>query len=130
MNSSIKPGQTAFDSVADAYLNELMDMPDADVLDGLKPGVAKVRGLAMLEVAKKAAGKMRLQAAREAMRANAANSSRPSEAISVADARKFLQVAANDARFTIAARELSELTDQDLLNLYWQVKGLQDDVGE
>lgn len=130
MNSLIKPSQTPFDSVADTYLNELMDMPDADVLDGLKPGAAKARGLALLEVAKKAAGKMRLQAARDAMKANAADSSRPSEAISVADARKFLQVAANDARFTIAARELSELTDQDLLNLYWQVKGLQDDVGE
>lgn len=130
MNSSIKSGQTSFDNVAEAYLHELMDMPDAEVLDGLQSGVAKAHGLAMLDAAKKEAGKLRLQAARRAMQSDRADSSTPSEKISVIDAQRFLQSVANDSRYTIAARELSELTEEDLLRLYWQVKGLQNESGE
>ena len=38
--------------------------------------------------------------------------------VSVAEARAFITAAANDARFTLAARELDEMSDEDIPRLY------------
>ena len=45
--------------------------------------------------------------------------------VSVADARAFLRIAANDSRYTLAARELGEMSDEDVIRLYQQLLQLQ-----
>jgi len=45
--------------------------------------------------------------------------------ISVQDARAFLHKASNDPRFTLAARGLDEMSDEDALRLYRQIKRLE-----
>jgi hypothetical protein len=115
-----------FDNFIDALTDELIAMPDEQVLEGADATAVKARGLAMLEAAKAEAGRRRMTAAK-AGAADVRAQSRPTaaQAVTVAEARQYIQRAANDARYTLAARSLGEMSDEDVLRLYAQIKELE-----
>lgn len=119
--------QDEFDALLDSYLAELMAMSDEEVLDGQDPEAAKADGLGVLEAAKAEAGKRRLLAAKRklAIKKSAESQSAVTPTVSANEARAFLRKASNDSRFTLAARGLDEMSDEDALRLYEQVRRLE-----
>lgn len=115
-----------FDTLIDSYIEELIAMSDADVLDGADALTSQKEGLTLLDRAKAEAGRRRLTAARAKQ---AAQGSRREEAdveqVTAQEARAFLQQAANDGDYTLAARDLNDLSDHEALYLYQQFKSLQ-----
>jgi len=124
--TSMTEKQDEFDALLDSYLAELMAMSDAEVLDGEDPAALKAQGLQMLETAKTECGRRRLLAAK----AQLANRKRESNkvaapAVSSQEARAFLRKVSNDPRFTLAARGLDEMSDEDAIRLYDQIWRLE-----
>jgi hypothetical protein len=103
----------------DALLAELMSMTDQQVLDGEDPAAVQAKGLAMLSSAKQEAAKRRLTAAKAGLamaRANAGSGN--DKPVTGAQAKAFLREAANSSEFTLAARQLDELSDEAALLIY------------
>ena len=118
--------QDEFDALLDSYLAELMAMSDDEVLDSDDPATLKAQGQEILNAAKAECGRRRLMAAREKLASRKPTSGTVLEMpISVQDARAFLHNASNDPRFTLAARGLDEMSDEDALRLYRQIKRLE-----
>ena len=122
-----------FDVLLDSYLGELTEMSDDAVLDGDDPAVVKAQGLQLLDVAKTEAGRQRLQAAKRRLANQKSEVSRkPTLAVSLAEAKAYIRDATNDPRFTMAARGLDEMSDDDIFRLYQQALRLKegkDDTG-
>lgn len=118
MTAPQKP-QDDLDVLLDALLAELMGMSDEQVLDGENSAVVQARGLALLSAANQEAAKRRLAGAKAGL-AMARADARTSGAgpVSAAQAKAFLREAANAGRYTMAARQLDELSDQAALALY------------
>jgi len=126
MNTRSKPDP--FDKLLDTYLEELMSLSDAEVLDGADPAIAQKEGLAMLEKAKAESGRRRLAAARDRLEKKKFElPGTVGPTISAQEARAFLLKAANDRRYTLAARGLNEMSDEDALHLYDQIKRIEAD---
>ena len=103
----------------DSLLAELMQMTDAQVLDGADPATVQAEGLALLSAAKQEVGRRRLTAARaEVALAHAAPPAEDASSVSAADAKAFLRAAANSGHYTLAARELDEMSDDDAIRIY------------
>lgn len=118
MTEQHKP-QDELHVLLDALLAELMGMSDEQVLDGEVPAVVQARGLALLSAAKQAAAKRRLVGAKAGLAMARADTRAASDKpVSVAQAKAFLREAANAGRYTMAARQLDELSDQAALALY------------
>lgn len=118
-----------FDTYLDTLVDELIEMTDEQVLDGLNPAAVQAEGLRLLNAAKADAGRSRLAAAKTGY---AASKKRPALAeaeVSVVEARKFLAAAQNDEKFTLAARNLGELSEKEVLDLYRKLKSLQSETG-
>ncbi len=118
MTNPQKP-EDGLEVLLDSLLAELMEMTDAQVLDGVDPATVQARGLALLSAAKQEAGRRRLAAARAEVAL--AHADRPSEitsSINAADARAFLREAANSGHFSLAARGLDEMSDDDAIRIY------------
>jgi len=128
MNTSA-PKPDAFDKLLDAFVEELQAMSDEQALDGADPAAMEQEGKALLQRAQDAAGRRRLAGAREKLAQQKDSSTREStvSAVSAQEARRFLEQAANDSRFTIAARELKELSDEEVLRRYAKLKRLESD---
>ena len=125
MNMTTKK-PTPSDQFLDALTDELIAMPDEQVLDGADTKAIQAAGLERLKNAKTEAGRRRLAAARA--RAAAARSQTVSGfvvQVPAEDARRYLANAANDTRYTLAARNLNEMSDEDILRLYAQLKRLE-----
>jgi len=107
----------------DGYLADLMDMSAEDVLAGEDPKAVKASGLKMLDAAKAEAGRRKLAIARAQMAARASSTgTTDTGSVSAAEARAFLRAAANDPLFTLAARKLEELTDEEAIRMYLQLQ--------
>lgn len=118
MTAPQKP-QDDLSVLLDALLAELMGMSDEQVLDGESPAAVQARGLALLSAAKQEAAKRRLAAAKAGLAgARALARASSTGAVSAAEAKAFLREAANTGRYTLAARQLDELSDQAALALY------------
>jgi hypothetical protein len=117
----------AFDKLLDTYVEELKAMSDEQALDGGDPVSMEREGQAMLQRSREAAGQRRLAAAREKLQQQKTSPTGRSAApaVTAQEARRFLEQAANDRRFTIAARELKELSDDEVLRRYAQLKKLE-----
>jgi len=116
-------------NLVDVYLAELMEMTDEDLLYGDSAQHSKASGIALLDSAKAEAGRRRLSKARDrSAMSSVTDLSLPN--VSVADARAFLRLAANDSRYTLAAREMGEMSDDDVIRLYQQLKQLQLGIGD
>lgn len=116
-----------FDMLLESCLVELMSMSDTDVLDGADPAVTQAAGLRMLDAANAEAGRRRLATAKaELVRQKGAKPSTTVPSVTPEEARAFLRKASNDSRFTLAARGLDEMSDEDALRLYQKAKQVQD----
>jgi hypothetical protein len=118
MTAPQKP-QDELEVLLDALLVELMEMSSEQVLDGETPATAQAKGLAMLSAAKQEAARRRLAGAKAGLavaRADARASANSS--VTAAQAKAFLREAANTGKYTMAARQLEELSDQAALALY------------
>lgn len=103
----------------DAILVELKGMSDEQVLDGESPAAVQGRGLARLSAAKQEAAKRRLAGAKAGLAVTRAGPRTSSAGpVSAAEAKAFLREAANTGRYTMAARQLNDLSDQAALALY------------
>lgn len=125
-----KPDATPFQMFTDALTDELIAMPDAEVLDGLDPDAVQANGLRLLADAKAKVGKQRLIAAREAIKAKSEVAAKPVISATVSEARAYLLAASNDPQFTLAAREINELSDEDVLRLFSQAMQLASLTGK
>ena len=115
-----------FDVLLDIYVKELRSKSDTEALEGADPALVKKEGLAMLATAKAKAGKRRLNSARTHL-SNIDNTETHPEVslVSPQEVRAFLRKAANDTRYTLAARGLDEMSEADALQLYQQLKRLE-----
>jgi len=124
-----KPMKSAdeFQTFLDSFVAELIAMPDDQILDAKNPEEVRARGLRLLEAAKKEAGRRRMAAAKAQLQARKGQpAAQDSEKLDIAQARQFLMQAQNDPRFTLAARKLGELSDEEIIRLYRQVKSLHE----
>lgn len=126
------PKPDAFDKLLDTYVEELKAMSDEKALGGADPIAIAREGQAMLQRSREAAGQRRLVAAREklAQQKTSPTGGSAAPAVTVHDARRFLEQAANDRRFTMAARELKELSDDEVLRRYAQLKRLENEQSD
>lgn len=123
------PKDDPFDTLLDTYVEELIAMSDEQALDGADPTAMSKEGTDFLQRAREEAGRRRLAAARakvvQQMATPVARDAVP--AVTAQEARDFLAQAANDRRYTMAARELKDLSDEEALRLYAQMKKLEAD---
>ncbi|HTE39913.1 MAG TPA: hypothetical protein VK629_03735 [Steroidobacteraceae bacterium] len=106
----------------DGLVEELRTMSDTDALEGENPEDLVKLGERLLKSAREEAGKLRMADAKRRLAIVANN--KPSASLpSVADARKYLQSLPN---LTLAARNLSELSEADVLDLFSQAKTLEE----
>ena len=118
MTAQQKP-QDELGVLLDALLAELMEMSDEQVLDGEGPAAVQARGLALLSSAKQTAARRRLAGAKAGLAmARADTGAAGDKPVSAAQAKAFLREAANAGQYTMAARQLDELSDQAALALY------------
>ncbi len=118
-----------FNNFVDALTQELINMPDEQVLEGKDVAELQADAQTLLKTARAEAGRRRLAAARSgiaALRNKPAATGSPVLDVSAADARRFIAQAQNDTRYTLAARKLGEMSDEEVLRLYAQMKRLED----
>ena len=115
----------SYDAFLDIYLQELAEAPDSEILDGVDPDAEKALGSKLLKAASEEAGGRRLARARVALSKEPRSEFTQELGVSADEARRFIQTAMNDSRMTLAARKLEELSDEDVLRMYSQIKELQ-----
>jgi len=106
-------------------LEELLEMTDKDVLDGDDPGTLSSENMSLLAKAKVEVGRQRMESAKAGVAMAKVISSSNAEIVDINLARAYLQNASNDSRFTLAARSLSDMSEEDILRLYHQAKLLE-----
>lgn len=109
-------------------LDELISMPDEQLLADVDPAAAQAEGMRLLQAAKAQAGRARLAAAKAGLAALSTRPSVSSVVVSIEEARRFIAHATNDGRYTLAARSLGEMPDDEVLRLYRNLKTLEQDV--
>lgn len=127
MNTDVKkPDQ--FGVFLDTYLQELIATPDDEVLEELDPAAVKAEAISMLDAARAEAGRRRLAVAKKGF--TDTRLAGQSVSVSAIEARAFLRQAANDSRYTLAARELNEISDAEAIRLYEQLKRLENESND
>ena len=128
MTANSKPDP--MEVLMDAYLAELLEISDEQVLEGKDSAAVQAIGVQLLNKAKAEAGRRRLAAAR--LKLQAQKDARtagpvPTVQITADEARAALRraAAANDGRFTLAARQLDEMADADVIRAYLQLEQLE-----
>jgi hypothetical protein len=111
-------------------LEELMAVPDEQLLEGTEIQQLRNRRTAIVNAAKKTAGGRRMAAAKAQVSAHRA---RPAvelqEAVDAAVARRYIAQVANDPRYTLAARNLSQVSDDEAIALYRRIKDMEKAAG-
>ena len=122
------PKRTAveeLDSLVDAYLKDLVEAPDEVFEDDIGHAVAESSTFRELVAAATVeAGKRRLLRARRELE-NSVRAVESDQRVDLADARRYLAEAANDNRITLAARELNEVPDDEIIRIYLQLQQLE-----
>jgi hypothetical protein len=117
------------DRIFEVFFQELHEMPDKEVLAGEEPKVVSDRARALLERASVEAGRRRLVAARAEYAASRKAAPRgPQPQVTVVQARAHIAKIASSREgvYTLAARKLDEMSDEDLLRLYRQIIELEE----
>lgn len=113
------------DALIDAYLEDLQEVPESELLaDPKQVEMQRATFDKLLKSATLAAGKRRLAHARFELAAKSRDT-KLLETIDLAEARRYIAEAANDARITLAARDLAEMPDEDVERIYRQLKELE-----
>lgn len=111
------------DQLLDAWFEELQQMPGHEVLARELPVDVRARADARLSRAMQEAGRRRLVAAR----ANAAlDRARSPIAVSIEEARAYIARIIQNTNYTLAARQLEEMPEEEILRLYEQLRELED----
>lgn len=113
-----------FDNFIDAFVDELIATPDDHVLDGRDSTAVQAKGLDLLRAAKQSVSKSRLAAAKAGYASLKSAPALVPQTVSADEARSFLARAANDNRFTLAARNLGDLPDDEAIALYTKIKSI------
>jgi hypothetical protein len=121
------PKSDPFDQLLDTYIEELNAMSDEQALGGTDPAIMEKEGVELLQRSREAVGRRRLLAARTKLVQQKALlvAVGVAPAVTAQEARRFLAQVANDGRYTMAARELKDMPDQEALRLYAQIKKLE-----
>ena len=110
------------EQLLDAWFEELQRMPAQEVLAGESPAAVRARADARFARATHEAGRRRLVAAR----ANAAvDRARSPIAVSIEEARAYIARIIQDTNYTLAARQLEEMPEEEILRLYEQLRELE-----
>jgi hypothetical protein len=121
------------ENLMDALLLELIETPDAQILEGTTEQESLAWGRRLLDAAQREAGKRRLAAARKQMEQATKQQEFDEteiEDIPVSQARSYLTRISQDSRYTLAARKLGELNPEEVLRLYKQMRSLELVLGE
>ena len=112
------------DSLFEACFQELSELPDREVLSAEAPGAVRARAMNRIERAAVEAGRRRLAAAKTGV---ATSTTKPLALarVSPTEARACIAQLATDRRYTLAARKLEEMSDEEILRLYAQVQELE-----
>lgn len=113
------------EALIDAYLEDLQETPDESLVSDADQDAAQSATFRKLvEYATTEAGRRRLVRAKRAIETKAQDTS-ATGSIDVAAARRYLVEAANDPQVTLAARDLREISDEEVIRLYLQLKELE-----
>ena len=104
----------------DAYLEGIQQLPEEELLREQNAAEEHARFGRIVQNAKRTAGQRRLAAARSTLDRRI-SASRAVDPIDLVDARRVIAQAANDARITLAARQLSDMPDEEVERLYRQL---------
>ena len=107
-----------------SFVDELQRTPDAEVLAGESPEAIRARAAARLARATQEAGRRRMAAARIQAVHVRRESAKP---LSVQEARAYIARVAQDGNYTLAARQLEEMPESEILRLYAQLRELEDE---
>ena len=122
-------GGSRSDAFARSLAVELIEMSDAELLEGQQPAEITAIGARLLESAKREAGKRRLAQARARTAVAAGVPDLGAPTVSAEEARAYLRLASKNLPLTLAARNVSEMSDANILTLYRQVLLLQSQNG-
>jgi len=114
------------DQLLEACFEELRQMPDREVLAGETPVEVRARADARLARATQEAGRRRLIAARAEVARPRAPSAVARVAVSLVEARAYIARIIQDTHYTLAARQLEEMPESEVLRLYEQLRELED----
>jgi hypothetical protein len=104
---------------------ELLAMPESEILEGEDVAALQKEKENMIAMAKLTAGRRRLAAGRLGYEASQQGSKVQQDEVSISMARQVIEAAMNDSQFTLAARSLGEMSDEDIRRIYRQIIQLQ-----
>lgn len=113
------------DSFLKTLAEELLAMPESEILEGDDVAALQKEKENMIAMAKLSAGRRRLAAGRLGYEASQQGSKVQQNEVSIAMARQVIEAAMNDSQFTLAARSLGEMSDEDIRRIYRQITQLQ-----
>lgn len=117
-----------FENFVDALVDEIISTPDDQVLEGVDSSAVQADGLRLFQAARLEAGRTRLAAAKAGFVALKQQPVVLVGLVSAEEARRFIAQAANDGKYTLAARSLGELSDDEVIRLYRKFKELESGV--
>ena len=118
--------EVQLDQLLDACFEELQKMPDREVLAGEPGADVRARAEARLARATQEAGRRRFMAARAQAAADRAKVSVVPSPVSVLEARAYIARIVQDNHYTLAARQLEEMPESEVLRLYEQLRELEE----
>lgn len=118
-----KDGWSAF---LDSQEKELLNTPAADLLEGEDIDALRTEKRTLFSAARFEASRRRLAAAKDGSQLKAASAQKAkAEVVDISKARAFVQAAMNDPLCTLAARNMDEMSDEDVMRIYQQLKQLK-----
>jgi len=108
-----------------ALAEELLAMPENEILEGEDVAALQKEKESMIAMAKLSAGRRRLAAGRLGYEARQQGGKVQQNEVNIAMARQVIEAAMNDNQFTLAARSLGEMSDEDIRRIYRQITQLQ-----
>lgn len=128
MSASRKPQFSS--SFLESYMYELVSMSDEEILEGQDVDEITRRAANLVAAANRDVGRKRLAVAKARLRKQD-EALASSFSASLDEMKAYIRevAATNDGRFTLAARQLSEMSEADTRRLYTQIKQLEDGQG-
>lgn len=117
-------------ALLDSQQQELLNMSADELLEGEDIDALRKEKLSLLASARAEFGRRRLAAAKAGVVLKAAAQETKAEVVDIQKARAFVLAAMNDSSYTLAARKLDEMSDEDVVRMYQQLQQLKSDNGE
>lgn len=124
--SGKSPYEIKLDQLLDACFEELRQMPDREVLAGEPAADVKARAEARLARATQEAGRRRLVAAQAQAARERTQTTKAPVVVSLLEARAYIARIIQNTNYTLAARQLEEMPEAEVLRLYEQLRELEE----